>query len=538
MKNHRRFLILAVCVVMVATVFAGCGSSNAPAANPGSAGGSTAAASSNAPAAGTEQAASPKSTKDILILANRNDVGTLAPYNDTLAPRGRVTMNIYDNLFIEENDGTLTPTLATSWEWTDDTHLVFKLREGVVFSNGNPFNADDVLFTYQYASKSTIKDQMNMVDFANCRVIDEYTFELALNRPDVRVISQIGHPSLMNILDKETCEANPDAMATDPVGTGPYKLKEWVNGDSVTLVRNEKYWGEPAKIGTLIFRNIPEATQRTIEMETGGVDVVYDLQSTAAESLDSMPGINVITQPGLMVQFIYFNVTDGHPFGNIDLRKAIAYATNSGDIVKGAFDGGGNPPATFASRSAIGFDKLKVSGEFYPQDLTKAKEHMAAAGYANGLTLNILVDDNAKRVASVEIIQNQLKQIGITLNVMQYDFGTALGMSLNPSNDWDLFMLADGNSTALMQCERMDKNSAPFQTYSSDKLQGMIEQLFSSNDKSKQDALFADIGAYFQENVPFVPYCEEIIQMAVPENLKGFDIFQGIAVKCKDLYFE
>lgn len=529
----RKLVAIALSALLAAAVFAGCGSS--------SSGGGAAPSSSGTAAEGAAPGTSgggQTSTKDILILANRNDVGTLAPYTDTLAQRGRVTMNLYDNLFIEQNDGSLTPVLATEWEWTDDTHLVFKLREGVVFSNGNPFNAEDVLFTFQYASTSTVKDMLNMIDFDNCKVIDEYTFELALVRPDVRVITQIGHPSFMSMLDKETCEADPEAMDTSPVGTGPYKLKEWVAGDSVTLVRNENYWGEPAMIETLIFRNIPEATQRTIELETGGVDVVYDLQNTAADSLAGKEGIAILSQPGLLIQNIYVNTTGGKPMENLDLRKALAYAIKADDIVKGAFDGGGSAPASFASRAAVGFDKLSDGSEFYPQDLEKAKEHLAAAGYAEGeLTLNIVVDDSAQRVAAVEILQNQFKQVGINLNIMQFDFGTALGTALDPSNDWDLFLLADGNATVLMQCERLDKNSAPFQTYTSEALQGMVEELFSSGDSARQEALFGEIGDYFQENVPFVPYCEEVINMAIPDNLQGFEIFQGIAVFCKDLYF-
>lgn len=523
-----KLLALLLAVVMIVSCFAACAKTEeTPAAN-----GSEAATTE------TEESGR-KTSKEVLILGNKSDVGTLAPFQDSAIQRNRVTMNVYDTLYILEADGTFTPCLATEWAWEDANHCTFKLREDVVFSNGNKFTADDVLFSLEQALAGAMSGNFPWIDLENCKVVDEYTFTLACISSGPKVSASIGSNCDLPMLDRETCEADPDKMGTEPVGTGPYMVKDWVVGDTVTLVKNPKYWGEEAIIDTLIFRNITETTQRTIELETGGVDVVYDLQASAVESLQDQ--VNIIRMDGVLVQNLYFNTQRANaPMANKDLRLAIAYALDKNAIAKGAYNGGATGAKSQAGSGASNSQYLENPDweYWYPQDLEKAKEHLAAAGYADGITLTAVVDDSATRVALIEVVQNQLKQVGITLNLLQYDFGTALNYCLNVENEWDLYVFGNGYVDAILQADRLNSNTAPFLAYTSDELQGILDEIFSNNDVAKTPELLGNLRTYFDENVPFVPVCVEEVIMATPKNLVGFEVYAATAAYLKDVYFE
>lgn len=525
-----KMLALLLAVLMLVSCFAACGKKEeAPAAS-----GSEAAA----PAEKAEESGR-KTSKEVLILGNKSDVGTLAPFQDSAIQRSRVTMNVYDTLYILENDGSFTPCLATEWTWEDANHCTFKLRDDVVFSNGNKFTADDVLFSLEQALAGAMSGNFPWIDLENCKVVDDYTFTLGCFYSGPKVTASIGMNCDLPILDRETCEADPDKMGTEPVGTGPYVVKEWVVGDTVTLEKNEKYWGEEAIIDTLIFRNISETTQRTIELETGGVDVVYDLQASAVESLQDK--VNIIRQDGVLVQNLYFNILRPNaPMANKDLRLAVAYALDKNAIAKGAYNGGATGAKSQAGSGASNSQYLENPDweYWFPQDVEKAKEHLAAAGYPDGITLKCVVDDSATRVALIEVVQNQLKNVGIEIELLQYDFGTALNYCLNSQNEWDMYVFGNGATDAILQSDRLNNNTAPFLTYTSDELQGILDEIFSNNDAAKTPELLGKLRDYFNTNVPFVPVCVEEVIMATPQNLKGFEIYAATAAYLKDVYFE
>ena len=477
--------------------------------------------------------------KDTLVFANRDDVGTLALYADTSMQGGRVKMQVFEPLFYMNNDGSFSPCLATEWKWNDDTHLTVKLRQGVKFHNGNPFTAEDVLYTLQFAKKGKVGSNFAKVDDENTKIIDPYTIQIAYSKPDGLAMSLLGGTLL--VMDKETCLAKPELIPTTPIGTGPYKFVKWITGDSVTLERNDAYWG-PAKaiIKTLIFRNVSEITQRTIELQTGGVDFAFDLQATAVPEVQKDKNLAVYIQPSPTINSLYLNVTGSRAFANEDLRKAAASAINAADIIRGAYDGNGNPPATYVSRSAPGFNKAITGKEFWPYDLAKAREYFAKSGVSKGTAVNVIVDGNAFRIATCEIIKNQLAQIGLNLNIKQYDFGTAVGIALDPSKDWDIFLLGSASATAVGQTAWLNGGTG-FVTYPqvNAEFKALADKVLATTNTTEQTRLCNQLQVEVVNHVPFIPVQEDRVLYGYESRLKGIEanVWQGFAVLCKDLYF-
>ena len=417
--------------------------------------------------------------------------------------------------------------------------MVFKLRKNVKFSNGSDFKADDVLFTLQYAVKSASTAIWSSMDAANSKVIDDYTFELALKKTDVTVLNLLGIPSYFSILDKQTCEKDLSAMGSKPIGTGPYKLKSWIVGDTVTLEKNTSYWGVKPLIQVIILRKIAESAQRVIELQTGGVDFIYDAPSTSLANLKSTGKYTIDENPAYLVQNLYFNAGTTKTMANDNLRKAIAYAIDYDSIVKMAGNNSGSVPASFASRMASGSNILNPSGKlWWSYSAAKAKEYMSKAGYPNGITLNFLTNaDNPFALAATEQLANNFKAVGINIVVKQMSLGPMIGYILNLDNPWDVVFFGNAEASVMMQSLRLDKTQCPFLAFKRDAQQSILDSMFTTTDPKKQNAAIKKLGVYFGENVPFVPFYESEDIFAYTKNLSGIQ-YDGSLLNMKNVYFK
>ncbi len=474
--------------------------------------------------AGCATTAPQQGSKDTLVVANQTDPETLAPFVDTVYDRDRITSTIYETLMLLKQDGTYEPVLATSWEWRDDTHVVFHLRENVKFHNGSDFTAEDVLFSVKTALESPTKDIYAVIDLASCTIEDEHTFVLALTRPDSVILSRFGSTAYMSMLDKDTCEAAPDKMSTDPIGTGPYKFVSWVVGDSVTVERFGGYWGDAPKIRTIVYRKVAEASQRVIELQTGGVDFAYGIPASSAELISADESLQLLNRSGLLVTSIYFNATEGKPLANADVRRAIAHAVDFDALLAGAAQSSGGIPKSFASGAAAFADAIAIDGAWAEHDTALAKELMASAGYQDGLTLEICLNaDNAFHVAAVEMIANQLKEIGITLNIKPSSLGPLISYLVDTSNPWDMSLFNNGEASALLQASRFDKEQCPFLTPHTDDMQAICDRLWACTDEAAIGSILKELNLYVQENMIIIPLYEAASIDGASAKLAGFE---------------
>ena len=278
-------IILALIMVFAMMMMSACGGSD------------TAAQSSNN--------AAPE--KDVLTIAHFGDVVTLDPHGVQSTVTNLVKVNIFENLVKQEADGSIVPELAESWEQVDDTTYIFKLRQDVKFSNGDPMTAEDVVYSLaRSASSATTSALAGMIDYEKCKVIDEYTVEFKTLQPYAPILAHLAQECIA-IVSKSVTEANDGNLDAEPVGTGPYMLSEWVPGDHMTLVENTNYWGEKPFIPTLLFRIIPEGSTRTLELESGGVDIVLDLAESDVVRVQANNNLVVDKMSNFYNYHVYLN---------------------------------------------------------------------------------------------------------------------------------------------------------------------------------------------------------------------------------------
>ena len=323
-----------------------------------------------------------------------------------------VSDQIYDRLLISNGDGTYEPSLATEWETdANGKDIIFTLREGVKFHNGETMTADDVVFSFNeiingaYATTATsAMDHMEKIDDNHVKLVFKQVYGPAL---------EVTATSYMCVFPKAYYEEDPDAFLRNPIGTGPYKFVEWTSGDHISLTRNDDYFGDPAPIKNVNFKIYIDSSVAAIALENGEIDVLTNPLQTDRANLMNNENLVYKETESAQVTWAFFNLDSR--FQDERLREAFHYAIDRQAVLEGAMEGVG----TVANSMFPNF--LEASDPDYqishPYDPEKAKELLAEAGYGDGMEINVKTRELTNYYRPLEIIQAQLAQVGVTMTL-------------------------------------------------------------------------------------------------------------------------
>lgn len=361
--------------------------------------------------------------KDTLVLGIWEDLATMDPQSSNRASNWMVQRLIFDKLVHENSDGSVEPRLAKSWEFLDDLTLEMKLRDDVYFTNDVQFTAEDVLFTLQRGKENPITaSTFKYFDAENTVIVDDFTIQIKFTDPYAAVFNTFSGGRGGIVCKKAVEEMGDVAYARNPVGTGSYKLQSWTSGSEIHLVKNDKFWGEPAKTPNLIFKIIPEAANRVIELETGGVDIIYEVNGIDVSRVEDLENAHVEMSDSNRYMVLTFSMQD-EVTSNKDLRYALSYAIDKEALVDAIYSGTATTATGLYPSNVFAFKDFGVM----PYDLEKAKELMKKAGYPNGVKLKFNYEDREVDKKIAEVIQNMWGQIGVTLDFYQMDSSTYTG---------------------------------------------------------------------------------------------------------------
>lgn len=385
----------------------------------------------------TTEPAKTQARKTINIAVD-GDVGNMSVFGSSQSAC-YLQNQVYEPLFDYGYNMKITPLLAQKWDKVDDTHYTFHLRHGVKFQDGNNFTANDVLFSLKLYSKDQNNSQaVSKVDFNKTKVTDDYTIDIYFTEKNAFAFSQLAS---VKIISEKSWNASNDKMATDPVGTGPYKLKRYVSGSYFTLGAYAGYWGGAPSIKEAKFTVISEASQRTTALETGEVQLVMDLQSSDVKYIKGKDKYTVLQSPGTISKSVFFNMTDKSLFASKEARQALCYAINNSSINKVVYGGFAKPSVSYFSTAMKDY-KADMSSKMYTKtDLGKAKSLLSTAGIKKG-TVKIATDGSTEDNATAEILQSTLKGLGITAQIKNYDGATIWSVASDPSQ-WDLILFVN-----------------------------------------------------------------------------------------------
>ena len=362
--------------------------------------------------------------KTRIVVAQGVEPTRLDPDMHRENPSNNVILHIYDALIERDWDAIIQPDLAESWQIVNDTTVEFKLRKGIKFSNGEPFNAEVVKYNFERVAGLLpgAKKTLNAGDYKSIKevkIIDDHTVQIITKHPDPLLLSYVAAKYMVPI--EYTKKDNFKKLATKPIGTGPYVLKSWMKGGELVLTAKKDYWKGAPKIDEVVFRPIPEDSTRIAELMVGGVDIIANLKPDNIQEVEAEKNLEVKFVPSARVAFLFMNA-EMDKMKDIRVRRAINYALDVPSLIKNVMVGNAYRVSTVAPKSFVGWDPEEMYYSYNPE---KAKRLLAEAGFPNGMDVTILTPRGRylNDVQACEAIAGMLAKVGIRAKVNAVEFG-------------------------------------------------------------------------------------------------------------------
>lgn len=524
-KSMKKVVAILAAVVTMATVV-GCGSGKEVSDN---------AASDNTASDATDTAAE-SGAGDTINIAVDGDVGNMSVFGSG-STYAYVSNQIYEGLYAVGYDKDIVPRLAESWEEVDSTHYIFKIREGVKFQDGNTLTANDVLFSFKLMQEDTNYSQYVInVDFDKTNVVDDYTFELYLKEQNAYTFTNLANVS---IVSEASWTASPDKMVTTPIGTGPYKLKDFVSGSYVTLEAFSDYWGGEADIKEATFTVIAEPSQKTTALETGEVQLVMNLQTSDVDYLSEKSDYAVTKDIGVQSLSLFLNMHDNSVFANKLVRQALCYGIDNEAINAVSYGGyalAANAPFSSAMKD---YSELMAGDMYTTTDMDKAQSLIREAGVIGG-TIKIVTDGTSPQIGAAEVLQNKLTELGFTVEINNYDGATIWNVAADPTQ-WDVLLMVtaspSGYGVDSMKAFLGGLNWSGWQGESFDTFMQLCTETIGASDEQSSNAKAIEVVQVIEDECPIYSMVQLVNCYAYDAKL-NFKVWNASSLYLKDLKFE
>lgn len=457
--------------------------------------------------------AAPAPRGGTLIIADGVDAETLDGHLYTSSPTAERMNHICETLFELTPEGRLVPKLAVSYTISaDGRRVTLKLRSGVKFHDGTPLDARAVKFNLdRILDRETRAPWRGLIDkVQEVVVLDPSTVVLLLSTPFAPLLAHLSHSG--------TCMQSPTAIATkgagyarSPVGTGPFKFKEWVSGDRVVVTRFDDYWGEKANLDEIQWKVIPDDGARVAAVEAGTVHVAKRVPPREIERLRGIRALRVEIVPSLRTIFVAFN-TQRPPFDNKKVRQALNYAVNKEAIVKAILGGTARVSDAPIAPAVQGYSKIRT----YAYDPDRARALLREAGFPTGLKA-VFHHPTGRYIRDVEIaaaIQGLVRRIGVDLELQTMDWATYVSFVRKPlaETTMQMHMLGWGTVTGDADYglhQLFHSASWPpvfFNTafYKNPQVDSLLDRARTTFDQSERNRLYREAMEIIMDDAPWI----------------------------------
>jgi peptide/nickel transport system substrate-binding protein len=476
-----------------------------------------------------------------LVVAMSDDTNNMDPRIGMGSTRSTYIRQVFESLVDADPQGKPIPGLALSWKSLGDTTWEYTLRKGVKFHDGEPFNADTVLFNLdrmfrKNLDKHPVKDVAAGTAFdrvfpfvTRWEKVDDYTVRIHTSEPSANLWDFVGREPM--VPKAYAIKNGIEAVNDKPIGTGPWKLVEWKRKTHMLLERNDDYWGTKPQVKRLRFQVIPEAAARLAALRAGQVSLVENVPPLDAQALAQDPKLKIVSGPGKSNCRLYLNgrAKDKYDSGGKDgmfidpkVRLALNMAVNKDAILKKIFLGSAIANSSPVPTTSFGF----AAQEAYPYDPKRAKAMLVDAGWKDtgkgfekgGEALALQLYYAPKHYGQsfdemTQAVAEMIKDLGVPVTLKTVDFGTQLQITQKGT------LPPNGGFTACRTSNNLDAddylrdwasitlvNWAPYTPEMMDRFAGTRREL----DPGKRARLLADMQKAVRDWAPVIPLYQEV----------------------------
>jgi peptide/nickel transport system substrate-binding protein len=534
MFPKRLFTVLAVVATITLLSFACGGEKKESATN----------AASTATSGQATQSSSAVTRQNTLVIATAEDLSSLDPPVGGNDLSSEIDWQMYemainytfakkDNTLVQQGDKT-EPWLAEKVDVsTDGTVITFKMRKGVKFyPTGTEMSAKDLDWIIRRELEMPIgfgKPTMVAASISKPgRVVDDYTYELTLDRPNVAALAVL---ALIDTPLIDSVEAQKHATADDPwankylhrnsLGTGPYYLASYTPGQQVVLEAVPNYWRTPPYFKRIVYRIVPDPAVRLTLLRSGEVDIAQKLTAQELKTIEGAKGIAIREALEPRIHLLWMNTLTG-PTADLNVRKAIAAAVPYKDILNSAFLGAGTLHDSFFMPEALGY--LKAPPDLYAQDLNRAKSYLAQSQYPSGFKSDLMIDSvRPEHETAALLIQQALKPLNIEINIVKLptvQFRTdgnakKLPMAVHTTINW----INEG--AYIIPIRYLKSAVANWSGYNIPEAEEIYLSTFTTNE-SVRKAAYERMQKLWNDQVPYAILLRTNLRVAIAQNIQNY----------------
>lgn len=529
----KKMVSIVLALMMLLALTSACSSNDQPAAdNP----------PQNNPPVNTPSDSAEKCTvatdSDIVVL-HYSEVSSLFPPDQTTVAEGFPTALVYECPLKADADGSLVWVLAESCDVSEDMlTYTFHLRKGISFSDGTPWNAEAMKanFDIRIDPNHAFKGVSSYTGVTSSTALDEYTCQVTVGEPDAAFLTKLANNGYM--ISPSLIYGDESTWGTTMIGTGQYQLTDYKSGESMSFALNRDWWGYDAELcggtalaasnvgfNTITVKPVSEEATRIAMLMAGQADVIHSVSTINTPTIEGA-GLKTITRISTLVGYMNFNCQKEY-LQDVRVRHALAMAVDV-DAMNKVVYGGANVRARSVSADSINYF---VPQEPYDYDPEAARELLKEAGYGDGLNLILWSENDNTDIARAEFIQQQLGEIGVTVEVKCMEGGalTSAFEAVPPEElEWDLYIrgysASNGDASLALGRFHSDKFypvGANYAFWSNAEFDEYIEKGGSTIDPDERLAAYTEAQRIIWEELPAYPLLINTSRAGISNRVDG-----------------